>query len=105
MTKFSVLEVAIMAQFGEYATIHRRVHGGIHIMLEFPNHFAASFINHRGSQGNEIAIIKDGVIDGSTILSKSTIISSDDGILGYLTEEEVMAALIIIKNLQPDGQS
>ncbi len=97
MTQFSMLEMAIMTQFGEYITLHRHVHGGIHLVLEFPNHFAASFINHKGSQGNEIAIIKDGVI------TSDVSILTIGGILHHLTEKEVPEVIGLIKSLDVNG--
>lgn len=67
---------------------------GVHVHVYFPNGRSASVINHKYSYGIELAVLDDrGIIDYSTPIT--------DDVLGYLTKDELHAALHAIAALPP----
>lgn len=79
-----------------------QVHDGIQVVVRFKNSWGASVINHSGSYGVELAVIKfmsDAMDDFD--LRYDTAVTGD--VLGWLTPEGLQDALIKISALTPNG--
>ena len=68
------------------------------MIFKFENGYGVSLINHRGSYGNEIAVLKfeeNGMWD----INYNTPITND--VLGHLDDSEILETLQQVKNLHP----
>lgn len=84
----------ILKEFDEYLFSENEEYG--QLVFKFDNNYGASLINHRGSYGNEIAVL---YFDGDNWdITYSTHITDD--VLGRLTEDEILEALKQIKELE-----
>lgn len=80
----------------EYLVKKRALYDGYQKLYKFPNGYGASVVNHSGSYGLELAVIKWD--DDDWDLCYSTPIT--DNVLGYLTEELLEEILKSIRELE-----
>lgn len=73
--------------------------GGVQRLYAFPNHRGASVVRHPGSYGADRGLWELAVLDAKGGLDYSTPVTND--VLGWLTEEQVDAALALIAGLPP----
>jgi len=73
-----------------------RLHGGIQYLFRFENGYGASLVNHSGSYGNEIAVIRWDE-NGEFDIVYDTPVTSD--VLGWLFPDEIESTLDAIKAL------
>lgn len=90
------LEIRDFHQFKKYITEVNNYLSGGQIVFNFPNGYGASLINHAGSYGNEIAVLKNND------LCYDTEITGD--VLGHLKQHEIIEVLHKIKNLKCSEQ-
>ena len=88
-----------MVTFGthEPATTHE-VMGGVQHRYKFPNGFGASVVRHDYSYGGRDGKWELAVLDSAGHLTYDTPVTDD--VLGYLSEDEVVAALDQIDALE-----
>lgn len=92
MNELKPLNIEDFQQFREYITEVRELFDGGQIIFSFPNGYGASLVNHFGSYGNEMAVLKGGDICYDTEIT--------DDVLGYLEPYEIIEHLNKIKNLK-----
>jgi len=68
--------------------------GGFHIEFMFPNGYGASIIEHNGSYGLELAVLKEGHLYYDSPIT--------DDVIGYLTIKELKETLRKIQSLSND---
>jgi len=86
--------------WSKHTPIHRRyLHAGSQYIFRFENGYGASLINHSGSYGNEIAVLKffgPGVDDWDFEFDNPI---ADNNVLGHLTPQGIEDTLDAIKAL------
>lgn len=65
---------------------------GGQLVFAFPNGYGASLINHGGSYGNEIAVLKNNNLCYDTEIT--------DDVLGHIGQHEIIEILYRIMNLK-----
>ena len=91
----------VRSEFNENVIEENPIFNGNQIKLKFENGYGASFVNHYGSYGNEIAVL---VFDGDEDMGISYDTDITDDVLGHLSDEEVVEALNKIKELDENGK-
>lgn len=74
------------------------IHGGTQHIIQFPNGYGASVINHSFSRGVELAVLKFDS-EGDFDLTYDTPVTDD--VIGHLDEETLLETLIQISELAP----
>lgn len=81
--------------------VTRDLHGGVQHEYKFPNGYGASVVRHKFSYGGDEGLWELAVLDRNGVLTYDTPITED--VIGYLTEEQVDAFLMLIEALTPEA--
>ena len=87
-------QVSKIKEFKEFLSKEELMMGGFHVEFEFPNGYGASIIQHSGSYGLELAVLKDGHLYYDSPIT--------DDVIGYLTIKELKETLRGIQSLPKD---
>jgi hypothetical protein len=89
--------LTINSELQKHLVSKNPIHDGVQYKFKFANNYGASIVCHKYSYGSDRGLWELAVLDKEDHLCYNTDIA--DGVLGFLTEEDVLDALWRISNL------